>query len=48
MNQKFLDPLEAAKCFTAMVLNQADLVYPDSRDAMTKEFHLRNGIFGRA
>lgn len=48
MNQKILDPMEAAKCLTAMVLNQADMVYPDCRRAMEKEFQLRNGIFNRA
>ncbi|MBQ0019128.1 MAG: hypothetical protein KBT39_01225 [Bacteroidales bacterium] len=48
MNQKFLDPMEAAKRLTIMVLKQADMVYPDSRRAMEKEFQLRNGIFYRA
>lgn len=48
MNQKILDPMEVAKRLTAMVLNLADLVYPDSRRAMEKEFKLRNGIFNRA
>lgn len=48
MNQKFLDPMEAAKRLTIMVLNQAEMVYPNSRRAMEKEFQLRNGIFNRA
>ncbi len=48
MNKKILDPMEAAKRLTAMMLNQADLVYPDCRRAMEKEFQLRNGIFNRA
>lgn len=48
MNQKFLDPMEAAKRLTIMVLNKADQVYPDSRRTMEKEFQLRNGVFYRA
>ena len=48
IQQKILDPMEAAKCLTAMVLNQADMVYPDCRRAMEKEFQLGNGIFNRA
>ena len=48
MNQTFLDPMEAAQRLTIMVLNQAELVYPDCRRAMEKEFQLRNGIFNRA
>lgn len=48
IQQNILDPMEAAKRLTAMMLNQADLVYPDCRRAMEKEFQLRNGIFNRA
>ena len=36
MNQKFLDPMEAAKRLTIMVLNQAEMVFPDSRQAQDK------------
>lgn len=48
MKQIFLDPLAAAKALTACVLNEADMVYPDSRMNMQAEFHLRNGIFSRS
>lgn len=48
MTKMILDPMEAAKRLTIMVLNQADLVYSDARRTMEKEFQLRNGIFYRA
>ena len=48
MKQIFLDPLSAAKQLTAFVLRQADMVYPDARVNMQREFHLRNGVFNRS
>lgn len=44
---KILDPMEAARLLTVIVLAQADRAFPRQRRAMEQEYHLRNGIFSR-